>query len=190
MRSAKYEMAEQVVINAKTQRPSVCNAAESLLIHNDWFAQHGKTIIQNLENAGIEIIGDETVCEVLPSATLATDEDYATEYLSLTMSVKVVDNVFEAIDHINTYGTNHSEAIITEDVICAERFLNSVDAAAFIIMHPHALQMVLNLDMVQKLVLVRKNYMRADQWDYLPLHQRNIIFTEQAKHEDKISKQD
>lgn len=128
--TAKYDMAEQVIINAKTQRPSVCNAAESLLIHNDWFAQYGKTLLQKLEESGISIIGDKLVCEALPSATLATEEDYATEYLSLTISVKVVENVFEAIDHINTYGTNHSEAIITEDSMCAESFLNSVDAAA------------------------------------------------------------
>ena len=128
--SADYEIAEKVIINAKTQRPSVCNAAESLLIHKDWFKLHGKKLLTNLENAGVEIIGDEKVCDVLPHATLASDEDYATEYLSLTISVKIVNNVDEAIDHINYYGTKHSEAIITNDEKSAEIFLNRVDATS------------------------------------------------------------
>lgn len=129
-RTAKFDMAEKIIVNAKTQRPSVCNAAESLLIQRDWFKENGAALLQNLQNVGITIIGDENVCAVLPEATPATEEDYATEYLSLTMSVKVVDNVFDAIDHINTYGTNHSEAIVTEDSLVAQTFLNSIDAAA------------------------------------------------------------
>lgn len=129
-RTAKFDMAEKIIVNAKTQRPSVCNAAESLLIQRDWFKENGAALLQNLQNVGITIIGDENVCAVLPEATPATEEDYATEYLSLTMSVKVVDNVFDAIDHINTYGTNHSEAIVTEDPLVVQTFLNSIDAAA------------------------------------------------------------
>ncbi|MED3660836.1 glutamate-5-semialdehyde dehydrogenase [Ureibacillus sp. FSL K6-8385] len=128
--SADYEIAEKVVINAKTQRPSVCNAAESLLIQEDWFKEHGKPLLESLQNAGVEILGDEKVCEVLPGAALATEEDYATEFLSLTISVKVVKDVDEAIDHINHYGTKHSEAIITNDEQNAEKFLNRVDATS------------------------------------------------------------
>lgn len=128
--SANYDMALNIILNAKTQRPSVCNAAESLLMAEDWFKEHGVYLLKQLSEAGITIIGDEHVCNVLPQATLATEEDYAAEYLSLTLSVKVVDNVYEAINHINTYGTNHSEAIITEDQMAADVFLTSVDAAA------------------------------------------------------------
>lgn len=128
--TAELAMAEKVILNAKTQRPSVCNAAESLLIHQDWFKEHGKDLLNTLTSAGIAIVGDEHVCEVLPNATLATEEDYATEFLSLTLSVKVVDDVQQAIDHINTYGTNHSEVILTEDATSAQSFLNGVDAAA------------------------------------------------------------
>ena len=128
--TAKFTMAENIIINAKTQRPSVCNAAESILIQRNWFEEQGKQLLSQLANAGIAIIGDQHVCAAHPEATPATDEDYATEFLSLTLSVKVVENVYEAISHINTYGTNHSEAILTEDSIAAETFLASVDAAA------------------------------------------------------------
>ncbi len=128
--TANYEMALNIIINAKTQRPSVCNAAESLLIQRDWFEQLGDQLLQELDAAGIKIIGDDAVCNVLSTATLATEEDYGTEFLSLTISVKVVENVYEAIEHINTYGTKHSEAIVTEDVMAAQTFLSSVDAAA------------------------------------------------------------
>lgn len=128
--TANFDMAEKIILNAKMQRPSVCNAAESLLIQRNWFSQQGTQLLNDLSSKGITIIGDENVCAVLPEASLATEEDYATEFLSLTLSVKVVDNVYEAIDHINTYGTNHSEAIITEDALAAAAFLNSVDAAA------------------------------------------------------------
>lgn len=129
-KTANFEMAQKIIINAKTQRPSVCNSAESVLIQRDWFEEQGEKLLTLLVAAGITIIGDKYVCEVLPKATLATEEDYGTEYLSLTLSVKIVENVFEAIDHINTYGTNHSEAIVTEDLTAAQVFLNSVDAAA------------------------------------------------------------
>lgn len=129
-KTADYDIAEKVVINAKTQRPSVCNAAESLLIQKDWFLEHGKNLLESLQKAGVTIIGDEKVCEVLPNAQLATEEDYATEYLSLTISVKVVENVDEAIQHINRFGTKHSESIITNDEECATAFLNRVDATS------------------------------------------------------------
>ncbi|MGE7908407.1 glutamate-5-semialdehyde dehydrogenase [Lysinibacillus xylanilyticus] len=128
--TADYIKAEKICINAKTQRPSVCNAAESLLIHPDWFKEHGKQLLSAMHQAGVTIIGDATVYQALDFAEPATVEDYATEYLDLKISVKIVENVYEAIEHINKYGTNHSEAIITEDQLVADTFLNSVDAAA------------------------------------------------------------
>lgn len=128
--TAKYDMAEKIVINAKTQRPSVCNAAESLLIHKNWFEENGEKIIKALQKAGVEIVGDQIVCEKAPRVELATEEDFATEFLSLKISVKVVEDVFEAVEHINKYGTNHSEAIITENKENANVFLQNVDAAA------------------------------------------------------------
>lgn len=128
--NAKYDMAHDILINAKTQRPSVCNSAESLLIQYDWFKEKGESILKDLQKAGVTIIGDEEVCTVNSLATLASEEDYATEFLDLTISVKVVGNVYEAIEHVNTFGTKHSEAIITEDILNAELFLKNVDAAA------------------------------------------------------------
>ncbi|MGN4125459.1 glutamate-5-semialdehyde dehydrogenase [Lysinibacillus sphaericus] len=129
-RTANYIKTTKICINAKTQRPSVCNAAESLLIHPDWFSEHGTQLLDAIHHAGVTIIGDETVCGAVDFAQPATEEDYATEYLDLKISVKVVENVYEAIEHINQYGTNHSEAIITEDPLVADTFLHNVDAAA------------------------------------------------------------
>ncbi|MEK4092134.1 glutamate-5-semialdehyde dehydrogenase [Viridibacillus sp. FSL H8-0110] len=128
--SAKPELATNIVINGKTHRPSVCNATESVLINEKWFAQHGVALLEALAAHDVEIIGDDTVCNAYSDAKLATEEDWATEYLALTVSVKIVSNVVEAVEHINKYGTNHSEAILTEDAIAAAQFLNGVDAAA------------------------------------------------------------
>lgn len=127
---ADYIKAEKICLNAKTQRPSVCNAAESLLIHPVWFKTYGTELLSSLHKAGVTIIGDERVCEAFSGALPATEEDYATEFLDLKISVKLVENVYEAIEHIHHYGTNHSEAIITEDLLVAETFLTNVDAAA------------------------------------------------------------
>ncbi|MFB6467009.1 glutamate-5-semialdehyde dehydrogenase [Cytobacillus sp. Hz8] len=128
--SADVEMAKAVVLNAKTQRPSVCNAAESLLIQKTWFKKYGLELLNTLEEAGVEIVGDRAVCEASSSARLATEEDWGTEYLALTISVKLVEDANEAIQHINQYGTKHSEAILTENKQNAEMFLINVDAAA------------------------------------------------------------
>ncbi|WP_394232414.1 glutamate-5-semialdehyde dehydrogenase [Niallia oryzisoli] len=128
--SAKAEMAVTIAINGKTQRPSVCNAIESILVHESWFNQYGEQLAAALIEKGVEIIGDEKVCQKIPSAKRATEEDWYTEYLSLTVCIKAVSNVEEAIDHINKYGTRHSEAIITENQNHADQFLTSVDAAA------------------------------------------------------------
>ncbi|MGG7222163.1 glutamate-5-semialdehyde dehydrogenase [Bacillus sp. ATD] len=128
--TAKPQMTEKVVVNAKTQRPSVCNAIESLLIHKAWARQHGKELLTQLENAGVEIRGDELVCELHPSSKQASKEDWETEFLAPVLSVKTVENVQEAVKHIQQYGTNHSEAILTENDKNAAYFQTAVDAAA------------------------------------------------------------
>ena len=128
---ANLEMATQIVINAKTQRPSVCNAAESLVVHADI----AEDFLPNLEKAiskvqAVEFRADETALKLMEKAVPASPEDFATEFLDYIMSVKVVDSLDEAIKWINTYTTSHSEAIVTQDISRAEQFQDDVDAAA------------------------------------------------------------
>lgn len=128
---ANLDMATQIVINAKTQRPSVCNAAESLVVHADI----AEEFLSNLEKAiskiqSVEFRADETALKLMEKAVPASPEDFATEFLDYIMSVKVVDSLDEAIDWINTYTTSHSEAIVTQDISRAEQFQDDVDAAA------------------------------------------------------------
>lgn len=128
---ANLDMATQIVINAKTQRPSVCNAAESLVVHADI----AEDFLPQLEKAiskvhAVEFRADERALKVMDKAVSALPEDFATEFLDYTMSVKVVDSLDEAIDWINTYTTSHSEAIVTQDIGRAEQFQDDVDAAA------------------------------------------------------------
>lgn len=127
---ANLDMATQIVINAKTQRPSVCNAAESLVVHADI----AEDFLPNLEKAiskvqAVEFRADETALKLMEKAVPASPEDFATEFLDYIMSVKVVDSLDEAIDWINTYTTSHSEAIVTQDISRAEQFQDDVDAA-------------------------------------------------------------
>ena len=128
--SAKQKMAEEIVLNAKLQRPSVCNAIESLLIHEDWFEQYGIELLNKLHEQEVKIIADEQITNKFSKATLATKDDWAKEYLDLTVSVKLVSNTAEAIEHINTYGTHHSETIITEDNKSKRAFLQTVDSSS------------------------------------------------------------
>lgn len=129
---ADAAMAQRIVINAKCQRPGVCNAIESLLVDESVYERILPPILKALENEGVLIIGDEktralgAVMRIQP----ATEEDWGAEYLDLKLSVKVVSGLDEAIRHINTYGTKHSEAIVTGDYSAATRFLNEIDAAA------------------------------------------------------------
>lgn len=128
---ANLDMATQIVINAKTQRPSVCNAAESLVVHADI----AEDFLPQLEKAiskihAVEFRADERALKVMDKAVSALPEDFATEFLDYTMSVKVVDSLNEAIGWINTYTTSHSEAIVTQDISRAEQFQDDVDAAA------------------------------------------------------------
>lgn len=127
---ADINMAAEIVTNAKASRVSVCNACEGLLIHKDVAELGLITIAEKLRDKNVEIIGDEAVCEILPFAAPATEEDWATEYLDYKISVKVVDDIDEAISHIAKYGTGHSEAIITDSYEAAEKFKAEVDAAA------------------------------------------------------------
>lgn len=128
--TAKKEMAEQIVLNAKTQRPSVCNAIESIVIHETWAQQHGASLFEALQTHGVEIRGDEAVCAIAPSATLAKVTDFETEFLAPIVSIKTVKTMEEAIQHIQMYSSKHSEAIITENDQHAALFLTAVDAAA------------------------------------------------------------
>lgn len=128
---ANLDMATQIVINAKTQRPSVCNAAESLVVHADI----AEDFLPNLEKAiskvqVVEFRADEKALKLMEKSVPASPEDFATEFLDYIMSVKVVDSLDEAIGWINTYTTSHSEAIVTQDISRAEQFQDDVDAAA------------------------------------------------------------
>ena len=128
---ANLDMATQIVINAKTQRPSVCNAAESLVVHADI----AEDFLPNLEKSiskvqAVKFRADETALKLVEKAVPASPEDFATEFLDYILSVKVVDSLDEAIDWINTYTTSHSEAIVTQDISRAEQFQDDVDAAA------------------------------------------------------------
>lgn len=128
--SALAEMAEEIVLNAKLQRPSVCNAIESLLIHEKWYEKYGISILKKLHEQNVEIFAEERIVHDFPQAKLASESDWGTEFLRLALSVKLVSNVEEAINHINTYGTHHSETIITEDKENKNIFLQTVDSAA------------------------------------------------------------
>jgi glutamate-5-semialdehyde dehydrogenase len=128
--AADLAKAVPIIHNAKTQRPGVCNAAESLLVHKDVATRALPAIGKALFAAGVEIRGDESTCKLIPGAKPATEEDWGTEYLDLVISSKVVDSVEEAVDHINRYGTMHSECIVTENYSHAQYFLDRVDAAA------------------------------------------------------------
>ncbi|KHE72203.1 glutamate-5-semialdehyde dehydrogenase [Halobacillus sp. BBL2006] len=129
-KDADVEKAISILVNAKTDRPAVCNAAETLVVHKEWLAAHSDELIAALKENNINVHGDERALEVIPGAVLAGEEDWANEYLSTDIAVKVVDTLTDAITHIETYGTKHSEAIITENAEAAEKFMALVDAAA------------------------------------------------------------
>ena len=130
-RGADLEMAEAIVVNGKTQRPSVCNATESLVVH----AAEASAFLPRLASAmpTVEMVGDEASRALVPSIGEASDADYGTEFLDYKMSVRVVDSLDDAIDHVNRYGTGHSEVIVTSDDGAADRFCNEVDAAAVLV---------------------------------------------------------
>ena len=129
-KDADLGMAAKILFNAKASRPSVCNACECVLVHKDVAARFLPMAEALLEQKNVEIRGDERVRAILLSAIPATDEDWGKEYNDYILAAKVVDSMDEALEHIYRYGTKHSEAIVTENLEAAERFLNEVDAAA------------------------------------------------------------
>jgi len=132
-RAADLDIAERVTINSKCQRMGVCNACESLLVHADVADAFLPRIAAALAERGIEIRGDEAVCQRVAGATPATEEDWATEYLGPIISIKVVHLLDEAIAHINRYGSQHTDAIITGDLAAARRFTARVDSSAVMV---------------------------------------------------------
>ncbi len=129
-KDADVKKAVEIVFNAKTSRPSVCNAAESLLIHKDIAKKALFAIKERLDEKQVLLVGDDRARNIINDIEKASDDDWATEYLGYKMSVKIVDSVEEAIEHIYKYSTGHSECIISENMATAELFLNRVDSAA------------------------------------------------------------
>jgi glutamate-5-semialdehyde dehydrogenase len=129
-KTADLKMATEIVMNAKCQRPSVCNAVETLLVDEAVAEKFLPVIFKRLTDAGVELRGDQKVRAIDPSVKLATEEDWKTEFLALILVVKILSGVEEAVEHINKYGTKHSETIITKDKKAAQYFTDNVDAAA------------------------------------------------------------
>ena len=131
--SADPQWAVDIVHNSKVQRPSVCNALETLLVHRASAGRLLPAVLAKLAESGVVLHGDERVREIYPAAVPATEEDWATEYMGLELAVAVVDSLDEAIAHIRRYSTGHTESIITNDIVNADRFLGEVDSAAVMV---------------------------------------------------------
>jgi glutamate-5-semialdehyde dehydrogenase len=131
-RAADLEKALAIVLNAKTQRTSVCNAAESLLVHQDVAARFVPAVVATLQEAGVTVHGDAAVA-AYDGVVPATDDDFGREYLSLDISAAVVPSLEAAIDHIRRYSSQHSDAIVTEDQRAARHFVAAVDSAAVLV---------------------------------------------------------
>jgi len=127
---ADMDMAKDIIINGKCQRPGVCNAVESVLIHKDIAAQFAPLIATELNAKGVELRGDSQFCQLVPNASQATEQDWYEEYLELILSLKIVEDIDEAITHIADYGSSHSDAIVTGDKMAAQKFKNEVDSSA------------------------------------------------------------
>jgi glutamate-5-semialdehyde dehydrogenase len=132
-RSADLEMATDIIVNAKTQRPSVCNAAETLLVHEDLATKWLPGALDALATKGVEVFGDDRVQELWPEASPATDEDWGREYLDLKLAVKVVNSLDDAVAHINSWGTSNAEAIVAQDISAARRFAREVDSGSIFV---------------------------------------------------------
>jgi glutamate-5-semialdehyde dehydrogenase len=127
--AANPAMARAIVVNAKMRRTGVCGAAETILLDRAILATHGPVILKDLADKGCEIRGDEAVRSIFPAALPATEEDWRTEYLDAIVAVRVVDGIDDAIHHIETYGSQHTDCIVTEDTKAAEHFLAALDSA-------------------------------------------------------------
>ena len=131
--SADLKMAEDILVNGKCQRPGVCNATESLLVHRDIAGKFLPQVAKTLRAKQVELRGCERTRALIPEARPATEDDYRTEYLDLILSVKVVDSLDEAIEHIETYGSHHTDTIVTNDLAAANQFTARVDSAAVLV---------------------------------------------------------
>jgi glutamate-5-semialdehyde dehydrogenase len=131
--AADLDMAERIIFNAKCQRPGVCNAAESLLVHRGVAAAFLPRLAQELRRGRVEIRACQETRDLIPDARPATDDDFGAEYLDLIVSIKVVEGVNEAINHINRYGSHHTDAIVTNDLTAARQFTAAVDSAAVMV---------------------------------------------------------
>ena len=131
--SADFDKAEQIIVNSKTQRPGVCNALETLLIHKDVAAEFIPRIAATLSGLGVELRGDTIFCALAPNAAPATEEDWYAEYLELILACRVVDDIDAAIDHINRYCSLHTESIITSDYSRAQRFIREVNSSCVMV---------------------------------------------------------
>ena len=126
-------MAEEICLNAKVQRPSVCNAMETLLVHEKAADRFLPRMVSRLQDAGVEVRGCEKTRALAPSVTPARESDWPEEFLELILAVKVVSDMDEALDHIETYGSRHTEAIVTSDYARSRRFLTEVDASLVLV---------------------------------------------------------
>ncbi|HUH53971.1 MAG TPA: glutamate-5-semialdehyde dehydrogenase [Microbacteriaceae bacterium] len=131
--SAEKKMALDIVVNSKTHRPSVCNAAETLLVHKDIADALLPDLLDALRNADVQLFGDESVISIMPETKPVTTDQWDTEHLALIMGVRVVDSFDEALDHIREHSTGHTDAIVTSNFFSAERFLNEVDSAVVMV---------------------------------------------------------
>jgi glutamate-5-semialdehyde dehydrogenase len=132
-RSADPKMATEIIVNAKTQRPSVCNAAETLLVHAELAEKWLPNALDSLAEKGVEVRGDERVRQLWPDAKEASEEDWGTEFLDLILAVRVVDSLDDAIEHVNRWGTSNAEAIVTGEVASARRFTTEVDSGSIFV---------------------------------------------------------
>lgn len=131
--SARTDWAVDIVLNSKVQRPSVCNALETLLVHEQAAARLLPVVAERLLEAGVTLRGDATVCALIPQAVPVTEEDYATESMGLDLSIRVVPSIDAAIEHIATWSTHHTESIVTNDLAQADRFVAEVDSAVVVV---------------------------------------------------------
>lgn len=130
-RAANLQMAQEIVVNAKCQRPSVCNAVETLLVDEAVAPTFLPRCAEALWSQGVKLLGDALTREILgEKVAMATEEDWQTEYLDLVLSIRIVPGLHEAVEHIETYGSHHSDAIVTDEAKTAQKFLSQVDSAA------------------------------------------------------------
>jgi glutamate-5-semialdehyde dehydrogenase len=131
--AADPAMAQTIALNAKAQRPGVCNAMETLLVHRSFAEKHLAALVSALQNAGVSIRGCERTCRIAAGIKAATEEDWATEYLDLILAVRVVDSIDEAIEHIARYGSMHTDAIVTTDYSNSQKFLREVNSSVVLV---------------------------------------------------------